>query len=470
MSKRHLSHLTQLQTIRRENIGNLKYQQEFNDITFIVGENEKEFKANRMLFASISPAFRAMLYGNMKESAPNATIKIPDIESNGFECVLNYVYCADPKLDHHNIISVKLIADKYQIEALSTFCDEKFAEFCQKKEYYLLLLNSAVNFRIEKFVKLCTDTMRIQLGESATSYFESNFIKQCSIECIKVLLQIDTMDISEEEIWVAVVKWAEYQSSLSKCKDFDGSEPMNKRRKLHHNHNNEEDEDHDKNNKKLNLLKELSPFIRYGLMSGRYFVKEVQPYNILSNKETQTISNYILCGQDINENCAGFSTKRRCFEICIERSNHIDKVNGMLLIGDSNAITIESNEDTYLKGIDIFVCKGAVKCSLEIYKAREWFQDDDGNKNVIYTDHIQLYLYDATLQTYKWMFKDRFPIEKNTKYTIDIGQVNRDYSAKVVQGRKMVETNGLRITFSNAYNSDQTNIHTGAFPRLYFSS
>ena len=62
------------------------------------------------------------------------------------------------------------------------------------------------------------------------------------MEAIKTILSSNDLDIKEEKLWEAVLKWASYQSKhyFDKYPDFDGEPPNAKRRKL-----NLEEGDHD---------------------------------------------------------------------------------------------------------------------------------------------------------------------------------------------------------------------------------
>ena len=64
-----------------------------------------------------------------------------------------------------------------------------------------------------------------------------------------------------------------------------------------------------KNKFEYKLLKELCPFIRFGLMNGEYFVKKVKPLNILTNEEIMDILSYYQCKND--EKCGKFSIIQR---------------------------------------------------------------------------------------------------------------------------------------------------------------
>merc|ERR1740123_3005895 len=76
-----------------------------------------------MVLSAHSPVFDAMLYGKMKESEPNSTIKIPDVRCDGFSAMLKFVYCNNPELNEENVMAVRHVADKYQISPLIELCD-----------------------------------------------------------------------------------------------------------------------------------------------------------------------------------------------------------------------------------------------------------------------------------------------------------------------------------------------------------
>ena len=76
-----------------------------------------------------------MLYGNMKESKTNSIIKIKDVESNAFKCILNFAYCKNPDITVYNLLSIKHICRKYQIDKLTAICDKQFKYFTTFSKY-----------------------------------------------------------------------------------------------------------------------------------------------------------------------------------------------------------------------------------------------------------------------------------------------------------------------------------------------
>ena len=118
---------------------------------FIIGEEEVEFEAIRSLLASISEVFGAMVFGEMKESKPDAVIKVDDVDPKAFQSVLNYAYCIDPRFNIENVISIKHICRKYQITKLSKRCDRYF-ESAINAQTVCSLLNDAMNYKMNGYV------------------------------------------------------------------------------------------------------------------------------------------------------------------------------------------------------------------------------------------------------------------------------------------------------------------------------
>ena len=97
MAQTELHHAPKMRDHQLLNITRMFNDDIFNDVTFVIGKERKEFHAHRALLAAISPVFRAMLYGNMRESEIHSIITISDIDPIGFECIVKYSYCMNPK-------------------------------------------------------------------------------------------------------------------------------------------------------------------------------------------------------------------------------------------------------------------------------------------------------------------------------------------------------------------------------------
>lgn len=74
--------------------------------------------------ASRSPVFRAMLENEMEESL-SGTIKISDVSYDALRAFVNYLYTAEACLDENMGCDLLVLAEKYQVKHLKTYC-EKF--------------------------------------------------------------------------------------------------------------------------------------------------------------------------------------------------------------------------------------------------------------------------------------------------------------------------------------------------------
>lgn len=74
--------------------------------------------------ASRSPVFRAMLETEMEESL-SGTIKLSDVSYDALRAFVNYLYTAEASLDDEMACDLLILADKYEVKHLKTYC-EKF--------------------------------------------------------------------------------------------------------------------------------------------------------------------------------------------------------------------------------------------------------------------------------------------------------------------------------------------------------
>eukprot|EP01083_Nonionella_stella_P062513 162521_1 len=121
---RSMRYTSALKTAQRQILMNALDNHELTDTTFIIGEQQTQYQVNRVFLALISDVFKAMLFGQMKESKPNSDVIIDDMESSTFECIVKFAYSNDPRVTTRNVISLMNACDKYQISTLLDFCHE----------------------------------------------------------------------------------------------------------------------------------------------------------------------------------------------------------------------------------------------------------------------------------------------------------------------------------------------------------
>ncbi|KAL7176321.1 hypothetical protein ACSBR2_029796 [Camellia fascicularis] len=104
----------------------------FSDIVLVASDDDSgkpasnpvPVSAHKAVLASRSPVFRAMLENEMEESL-SGTIKISDVSYDALRAFVNYLYTADACLDEQMACDLLVLAEKYQVKHLKTYC-EKF--------------------------------------------------------------------------------------------------------------------------------------------------------------------------------------------------------------------------------------------------------------------------------------------------------------------------------------------------------
>eukprot|EP01084_Bolivina_argentea_P156221 272240_1 len=251
-------------------LSKLLNEQNYFDTTFVIGSQETKFNVNRIFLASVSPVFAAMLFGKMKESELHSEVIIEDLEPSAFESIINFAYCNDPKIDEHNVIAVYTVADRYQIETLQQWCVEYFRSSLNESNL-CKHLNQCTQLNLTAIITECHDFIQREQTE-CDKIMKSDGFKNIGIKTMRELIKNDHFEVNEDKLWESIVKWAEHNSS-DDCK-------------------NDDSKINEKTCTKLDLLKSVHDLVRFGLMSGEFFVASVIPENVLSKDETILILSY----------------------------------------------------------------------------------------------------------------------------------------------------------------------------------
>ena len=98
------------------------------DITFIIVESVdetgekhgKDIKAHKVILANLSPVFKTMFYGPMKET--NAAIPIGQTTLEAFQKMMEFIYCVDIECKDMTVLQlfdIVNLAERYQLPRLS---------------------------------------------------------------------------------------------------------------------------------------------------------------------------------------------------------------------------------------------------------------------------------------------------------------------------------------------------------------
>ena len=86
-----------------------------HDVTFQIGSGDqiKQFRATRALFAAQSEIFKSMLYGAMKESNISNTVIITDISPMAFNAIRDICYFCNPSIEYQHVVDILYAGNMY---------------------------------------------------------------------------------------------------------------------------------------------------------------------------------------------------------------------------------------------------------------------------------------------------------------------------------------------------------------------
>jgi hypothetical protein len=152
--------------------------QEFHDVVFLVGPEERQIYAHRSILSSRSGYFHAMFTVGLRESH-DETVKKPNIDPDVFSEVLRFVYSGKVQLNSSNVIEVLEAASEMDLSILKKLC---------------------LNF-IETNIRDCFDNDQFLANLSEASYIE--------------ILQSDYLNLKEEYLFTKVIEWGNIQANVA---------------------------------------------------------------------------------------------------------------------------------------------------------------------------------------------------------------------------------------------------------------
>ena len=310
---------------------------QLSDVTFVIGPSQTPYNLNRVFLAMISPVFKAMLYGQMKESELDSEVIIEDMNPDVFQCIIHYAYCNDPQITSRNVLSVLCVCKKYHITKLQALChefvandlkDNNFGQYyhdanrlgfqdekvinimssyfsshrkaCLSGSNFSVFFEDVVQRNLSQFVVECEHHLDEANKQEIEEIMESKRFFNLSLKAMRLFLK-RSLHCTEEAIWKYVIKWAEFknkktQKNRTKSRNDDDSKC-------------DVDQGVDSKNASVcSLLKSVKDLMRFGLMDGRYFSTEVIPMNVLDKDEVIDVLRFF---QYPEGGCGSFETEPR---------------------------------------------------------------------------------------------------------------------------------------------------------------
>ena len=192
--------------------------EQFCDVVLEVcnGENQARFNAHRIVLCAASPFFYSALNNDMKESK-EGLIRLQDTSKVAIEELLDYLYTGHVNVTQHNAFDLLKIADFLVIPSLKDV-SSKFIIQTLSSSNCLMVYYLAVNYRCIELQEKARDFV---FGNFTSVVEHEDFLNLTLKEVEEWILSDEIRVRGEEDVFQAIVKWAEQKGSGEREKFFE---------------------------------------------------------------------------------------------------------------------------------------------------------------------------------------------------------------------------------------------------------
>ena len=183
----------------------------FSDVKFVVRKSDGESESKQMISAhkfvlSIgSPVFEAMFYGELADTRDS--IELPDCEYESLFELFRFMYSDEVNLSGINVMGVLYLAKKYMVPSLADKCTEYLHDNLDPSNVFSILPSA------EKYEdKLLVDRCWKVVDRKTEAAMKSDGFATIGRSLLEALVERDTLNIAEVELFKGVVEWAKNES------------------------------------------------------------------------------------------------------------------------------------------------------------------------------------------------------------------------------------------------------------------
>lgn len=192
--------------ILSENVGALINGEEYSDVTFVV--EKKRFPAHRVILAARCHYFRALLYGGMRESQPQAEIFLQDTTAEAFSMLIKYIYTGRASLREEReevLLDFLSLAHKYGFPELEDSTSEYLCTIL-KIQNVCMIYDVANLYSLGKLCSTCC----LFMDRSAQDVLSSDGFLSLSKGALLDIIQRDSFAAPEKDIFQALMRWCRH--------------------------------------------------------------------------------------------------------------------------------------------------------------------------------------------------------------------------------------------------------------------
>ncbi|CAB1116084.1 unnamed protein product [Ectocarpus sp. CCAP 1310/34] len=166
-----------------------------------LGTTSREFRCHRVLFASCSAYFRALLYGGMSESETRR-VELRDVTPEGFEAIMRYVYTGKVSVDAANVMDIFSLAHRFGMGELLKACAEVLDE-CLNCDDVCRVLEAAEYYGHDELAAKCWDLIK----DNTPRVLKSESFLDLRSQQVLSLVREGELQVDEAELFKAVQAW-----------------------------------------------------------------------------------------------------------------------------------------------------------------------------------------------------------------------------------------------------------------------
>ncbi|XP_068748221.1 BTB/POZ domain-containing protein 6-like [Montipora capricornis] len=412
----------------------------FSDVKFVVrksdGESESKqaIPAHKLILSTGSPVFEAMFYGELAETSDS--IELPDCEYESLLELFRYLYSDEVNLSGSNVMGVLYLAKKYIVPSLAVKCTEYLQDHLNPSNVFTILL-SARKYDEEKLVDRCWKVIDKQT-EAAVKSERFALIDRPLLE---ELVERDTLDISEVELFKGVVQWANKEVARRGIV-ADGRE------------------------KRSIIGERIIRAIRFPIMKQDEFAAVVMDSKILSYDEVSTLIKHFSA---VESSPMEFPVlKRSGPQAMLMRCSRFNSIKfGWKDLGFEKVVSFSVDRDIELYGVSLFGSKDAVySVQVRISEFEPFFPFG----MVIFSQAVgpfsSVLRASGECFVFDFLFEKTVSLKKDSSYKLS-SEIHGPQSRYSVNGQSTIICSGVKFTFKP---TDLSNgVTTGCLNELIFS-
>lgn len=198
-----------------EQLAALVPAEEYSDVTFLV--EDKRFPAHRVILAARCQYFRALLYGGMRESQPQAEVRLEDTRAEAFSMLLRYLYTGKANLSEvkeETLLDFLGLAHRYGLQPLeASTCD--YLRTLLNAQNVSLIFDVASLYHLSSLAEACCAYM----DRHAVDVLKSDGFLTLSKSALLTVVRRDSFAASEREIFQALCHWCRQNTEDPDARD-----------------------------------------------------------------------------------------------------------------------------------------------------------------------------------------------------------------------------------------------------------